>query len=566
MVLSPPPGSSSNASARVTNKEKHHSVAAPLELDTALRLHPQQLSLGKAELLTDALVLPFTDIESRLGHYALSSSDEEMKRLAKRMKNYLGRLNANPHIPLKFRLNVLTRFEQELDLFDAEMTAAVLNAHKIGVALVQEAARNDASYYATLVDMIANAIELAVKLLLMNMKQYRATSVIVTRQFFDLARLGLDVSAALGDTAPSKISRLYKALCNHEMLRKADLFGHMRARQQQIWQELQCHISTLTPRLHHRGDVPANTNNGCFMLINLNRPNDAGRIIHHMPNPLEYDCIAISLDKLTERLNKAIDSVEAVLLDGRLQKKALHTEQALENTLVGGKAILAALRDEKRSGARTLHAEARVQIHFDLPKAMIKAFTPTASAPPSAHKPAPCDQEKSWNLIDFNQSGICLERMHAESLPELPGHLVGLDWTFGENNLHRLFISWREGMDKKHPPAPALGLIRWSKILKAGEQRIGIEFFGPDFKLAKAIIAGGDQNMENKRTWPVLIQAGESSHAIIFPETRVYKHMTFMVLQRNQHAYFKIASITDAGLNYTQCDMTRARTSGKATN
>jgi len=39
------------------------------ELDTDLRLHPQKLELGKAELLTDALTLPFTDIEKRLSQY-----------------------------------------------------------------------------------------------------------------------------------------------------------------------------------------------------------------------------------------------------------------------------------------------------------------------------------------------------------------------------------------------------------------------------------------------------------------------------------------------------------------
>jgi len=538
----------------------------PLTLDTELRLLPQQLSLGKAELLTDALMLPFTDIENRLGHYALSSSDDETKRLAKSMKNYLGRLNANPHIPLKFRLKVLKRFEQELDLFDAEMTAAVLNAHKIGVMLVQQAARSDNTFYPALVDMIANAIELAVKLLHLNMQQYRAPSVIVTRQFFDLARLGLDISSAMGNAAASKTARLHQAVCNHEMLRKIDFFGNTHARQQQIWLELQCHIGALTPHLYHGGDALANVGNGSFMLINLNRPNDPGLITRHLPNPLEYDCIIIALNKLSERLNKAIHSVEAVLHDQHLQKKALHTEQALENTLNGGKAILAALRDEKRSTERTRHADARVQIHFDLTKAITKAFTSTKSRLQANRKEAQWDQAKAWNLLDFNQHGICLERMQAEPLSELPGHLVGLDWRFGENNLQRVFIAWKEDMDKNNRQAPALGFIRWAKIMKAGEQRIGIEFFGPGFKLAKAIIAGGDRNMDDKRTWPVLIQPGKSSHNIIFPETGVYKHMTFMVLQGHQHAYFKIASITETGLNYARCKMTRARLSGKATN
>jgi len=47
------------------------------ELDTDLRLHPQKLELGKAELLTDALTLPFTDIEKRLSQYISGSSKDE---------------------------------------------------------------------------------------------------------------------------------------------------------------------------------------------------------------------------------------------------------------------------------------------------------------------------------------------------------------------------------------------------------------------------------------------------------------------------------------------------------
>ena len=40
--------------------------AVSFELDSDLRLHPQRLELGKAELLTDALRLPFVDIERQL--------------------------------------------------------------------------------------------------------------------------------------------------------------------------------------------------------------------------------------------------------------------------------------------------------------------------------------------------------------------------------------------------------------------------------------------------------------------------------------------------------------------
>lgn len=557
--------------------DQHRPVApsVSLELDTDLRLLPQQLNLGKAELLTDALTLPFADIESRLGHYVLSASEEETQCLGKSMKKYLGRLNANPHIPLKFRLNVLNRFERELDLFDAEMTAAVLNAHKIGVMLVQQEARHDSSYYPTLVDMIANAIELAVKLLLINLEQYRAPSVIVTRQFFDLARLGLNVSAVMGNmdlskTTPSKIARLHHALCNHEMIRKVDFFAHPRDRQQIILRELQCHIGVLTPHLCRSGDTTPPTGNGPFMRINLNRPNDPGRIITDAPKSFEYDCIMIPLDKLIARLNTAIRSVESVLQDQQMQKKALHTEQALDNTLIGGKAILAALRNKQRCANRMHHSEARIHIHFDLPTAIIKALTPTSTststmtttqpaAVASRHKQAGLDQTQAWKLIDFDPAGACLERIHTELLIELPGHLVGLNWVFGEQSQKLSTTASKQSINKDIPQTPGLGFIRWSRILKAGEQRIGIEFLDPNFKLAKAVMSGGSQNLDEKRTWPILVKQGTASHTVIFPATNVYKHMTFMVLQGSRHAYFKIATITYAGLNYTLCNIIPAK-------
>ena len=55
------------------------------ELDTDLRLHPQRLELGKAELLTDALRLPFVDIDKQLTRYiagADTASAEALRRHA----------------------------------------------------------------------------------------------------------------------------------------------------------------------------------------------------------------------------------------------------------------------------------------------------------------------------------------------------------------------------------------------------------------------------------------------------------------------------------------------------
>ncbi|HID36218.1 MAG TPA: hypothetical protein EYP39_02400, partial [Ghiorsea sp.] len=169
------------------DENKQRNVQNALEAN--LRLHPQQIELGQAEMLTDALLSKFDDLEQRLNTYIAGASGGE--KLRKGMQSYLSRLNANPLIPLHFRLKVLKRFEGQLDLFDAEMTAAILNAHKIGIDMVQKEAQSEAGYYPILVDMISHAIELAGRLMRDGLAEYQSAAIITIRQVFDLMRLGM---------------------------------------------------------------------------------------------------------------------------------------------------------------------------------------------------------------------------------------------------------------------------------------------------------------------------------------------------------------------------------------
>jgi len=530
-------------------------LPSKLQLDTDLRLHPQQLTLGNAELLTDALRLPFTDIESRLGHYVLGATETEKTRLRSSMKNYLGRLNANPHIPLKFRLNVLNRFEQELDLFDAEMTVAVLNAHKVGVALVQEAARLDNSYFPMLVEMVANAIELAIKLLRIDLQHYRAPAVIVTRQFFELAKLGLEVATSLHQHHAANTARLHKAICNHEFLRRLDFFSQSPHQQQQVWHELQYHIDAIQPFFYRRTETWIHPANDITMLINLNRPHEAGRIISQLSNQstsqstktAPFDCIAIPLDAFIGRLGKGMRSVRQVLSNEAAQNKALHTEDALESTMIGGKAILMALKTEKRHSTRSTCPETRVQLNQHLSAAITRVFPSDCID----EQPVECDPMQAWNVVNANDNGVCLERIHDQPLSELLGWMVGLDWSFAAG---------KEGDAANLSNMAGLGLISWVREHKAGEQRIGIEFFpkpdtGSPFQLAKAIMLGGSKELQEKRTWPILIRSDNNAYKAIFPATNMYKNMTFMVLQGRHKHHFKICNVTMAGSNYSCCDI-----------
>jgi hypothetical protein len=504
-----------------------------LELDIDLRLHPQQLELGKAELLTDALILPYGNIEKRLKKFAFGTSQDEEEQLRKSMKNYLGRLNANPHIPLNFRLKVLNHFERELELFDSEMTTAVLNAHKIGVDLVQKAARDEPSYYQHLVDMISSAIELAVKLLLLSLEHYRAPAVITTRQFFELARLGLHVAEVLDKKLKANKQRLYKAICDYELLRTLDFHDKTQIQQKKLWQELQSHISVLQPQFYQGGERFPDTENQSFLVTNINRPNEPAEFLNRLPDPLNKTCIIIPMDAFMNRLYTALKRVKSILENLDKQKIDLHTEEALQTTLIGGSAIISTLRKEKQNDHNSRPSEAHITLEWDTERAISSAFSNAAGQ----GKTDTTDAD-AWSVISVSENGIDMERLSSTPLPHHIGSLVGLIWD-------------------PNTKQPTLGFVHRFKEVKPGEQRIDIQFFKDKCQLTKAAIYSGSGESGTKRVWPVLIKPGADSFTAIFPDPQISRKMVFSIFRDGKSAYFKVEKVISSGPNSSICHMVR---------
>jgi hypothetical protein len=525
--------------------EKLFESAASLELDTDLRLHPQKLELGKAELLTDAVTLPFVDIENRLTRLVAGDpvQADEMRRS---MKAYLARLNSNTLIPLHFRLKVLNRFEKELDLFDAEMTAAVLNAHKIGVDMVQKAARSQPSYYRILVDMVASAVELAVKLLRTQLERYQAPAVIATRQVFDLARLGLIIVPLLEDDALSERDRLYRSISTHEMLRMLDFFGKSHADQKMTWQELQHHVVVLKPVLCRKDEPAPEIPDNTVMVTALSRPNDPGKVVSKVPSPPSADCIAIPMDKFIDRLVTAVNRVENVMNSADSNTSDLFTEEALHTTIVGGNAILDAVRTKPRGLERKDYSGTRVVLEWSPRKSFVEAFT-NLIASDYEYAPTADLGDEAWMVANISSNGVGLERQVGKSLPLGVNSIIGLNWA-------------------PHHNEPMLGFIRWIKEPKPGEQRMGIEFFGNEFRLFKGQMLGGnteDREMTENRSWPVLVKPGKKFHTVIFPDNKIFRTMTFLLAANEKSSYFKVIEVTKTGPNYSLCKVVPASTEGK---
>jgi len=505
------------------------------ELDTDLRLHPQKLELGRAELLTDALTLPFMDIEKRLNQYVIGTSGTEKLVLQKSMKAYLAKLNANPLIPLHFRLKVLGHFERELELFDSEMTAAVLNAHKIGVDLVQKAARIEPSYYRVLVVMVANALELAVKMLRIGFERYQSPAVLTNRQSFDLMRLGLSVLPALPEDAVSERDRLRKAVSSHEFLRMLDFYGKSEAEQKMTWRELQHHVGTLEPKLIRKGDSSPELADETYMSTNLIQPNKSATVISKLPDECIADTVIIPLDKFVDRMVTAINRVETVLKSPDLQQNDLFTEEALYTTIVGGNAILDTLREKERAGDRKDYSGTRLIIEWDSKRAFKESHTAVIL---DEYQYAPSDRinPSAWSVVDISQHGVGLERVSEEGFELGVGAMVGLSWI-------------------PHKNEPMLGTVRWIKETKSGEHRMGIKFLQQKLKLYKGTMLGHatDEDINQSRSWPVLIKPGTPHHTAVFPECKVFKNMAFMLSHEGKGAHFKVVKVMKTGPNFSFC-------------
>jgi len=519
---------------------QHLMETVSFELDTDLRLHPQRLELGKTELLTDAITLPFTDIEKRLAKYIIGASPEETDVLRRSMKDYLGRLNSNPLIPLHFRLKVLNRFERELELFDAEMTAAVLNAHKIGVDMVQKAARSQPGYYRIVVDMAANAVELATKLLRQGLEGYQVPAVITTRQVFDLSRLGLAVLPVLPEDATSERDRLERAVSSHELLRKLDFFGKPKAIQKIVWQELCNHIGVLKPRFCHKGDAPAGLTGTSFLFTNFMRPHTAPVVTSRLPSQFVSDGIAIPMDEFIDRLVTAINRVETVLNSPDLQKQDLHTEEALHATIIGGNAILESMQDRKRSHERQDYAGVRVVFESKPNKAFVESHTALVM---NDYEYAPSERANAgaWSVIDISKGGACLERVTFDPLENGVGAIVGVNWI-------------------PHKNEPMLAFISWFKEPKPGEQRIGLQFIREKYRLMKAAVMGGaeDESIQG-RAWPILVKPGKKELTIIFPDAHIMRRMAFIISDESKSAHFKVQKVVETGPNYAIVKAVRAK-------
>jgi len=516
----------------------HHSSIQDA-LESSLRLHPKRIQLGQAEMLTDALLHPFDDLYRRLTTYISGSNEGNVLR--KQMQAYLSRLNANPLIPLHFRLKVLKRFEEQLDLFDAEMTAAVLNAHKIGIDMVQKEALTERSYYQILVNMVSDAIELAGRLMRDDLSAYHAPAVITVRQVFDLMRLGMLIIPELPEEAEREKKRLFLAIVRYELLRNLDFFSLTKSEQRMVMDELAHHIGMLRPYYLAKNELKSSEIKGySLMATSFSRPHDTAKVLPFPPDNSASDFLLVPMDDFIDKLVLSIDRAEKVLKNPVLQNKDIQIEAALHTTVVGGNAILDALRNRSRSTERQEYGNAKLVAGWSFNQSIediVRLMSTQENALNQVVDTSDAELSRTpgqWTVKNISKSGIALERMSIEEPKQGVGALIGLHW-------------------KVFRGEPLLGFIRWIRYPKAGEQQMGLSFYlRPYVPTHATMLTVG--STDKRRGWPVLFTFEEDGeHTVVFPDTNIFKGLVFSVEDKRCPGYFKVLKVAESGINYSVC-------------
>jgi len=474
------------------------------ELDRDLRLHPQKLELGKIELLTDSLKLPFSNIQKRLKEHALAPRPKETEIIKLEIKAYLKRLNANPLIPLKFRLEVLECIESHLYLFDDSIMTSVMNSHKLGIEMVQDAARKKQAYYPVLVEMICSSLELALDLLSTMLEKYHNPSIMTVRQVLDMARLGLVVTPLADDRELEK--RLWKVISHYELLRCMDCYSKPPDIRNIMEQEISNYCKYIKTQLVRKGEPLPEATDSIFLVTNLALPGSKPYKAITLPAEAESDLIVMPISIFLKKIKQDFDRALNVYHHPEKQKDDLHTEKQCHDVIQGVNAIMYSLQKRTRSGGRAFVPGASLLISADAGKAFARINRRGSFI--SEDGLSSSEKNARWSLVNLSQKGVSVELLSTDIPAFQIGHLVSLTWV------------------GKKSYGPNIGHIRWIREIKHGEWRLGIEFFELACEARRGAILGRSDKV-NSRSWHLLVEQN-NPNKIWFPEAIINEGMRFV--------------------------------------
>jgi len=437
-----------------------------LELEKDLRLLPKKMELGKLELLTNSIKLPFDEIQKQLESFGRHPTSRLRDELRREIKRYLGRLNANPLFPLSFRLKVLESFEKHTELFDVELSAQILNAYKIGIQLVQKQALKSPEYWPVLIRLVAKTMELAEVLLFETLRIHHTQHIIALRQSMDLMRLGLLVAQNEGENATHDIQRLHRAVAAHELLRCMDMHAHSDEEQQLIRKELLHFCDRVKPVLYSGGeDMPSELD--VYLITATHEPHHLPYKTMKLPEKAGKDVILMPLGTFLEGIKHEIKVAKAASKLPEDERADVISDARMHEVMHGAVHIPRTLQRIKRGHQREIIKGVRVLVDLDIQSAFA-SFTDSGLCL-GGDMLNPAERRGAWSVRNVSDTGMHVEGLIEEPLPVEVGQLVGLRW-----------IEQRLGVN--------IGFVKWFREEKPGDQHMGIKFLNSSLKPTRGAV------------------------------------------------------------------------------
>jgi len=258
------------------------------------------------------------------------------------------------------------------------------------------------------------------------------------------------------------------------------------------------------------------------------------------PDNSTSDFLLVPMDDFIDKLVLSIDRAEKVLKNPVLQNKDIQIETALHTTVVGGNAILDALRNRSRSTDRQEYGNAKLVTGWSFAQSIediVRLMSTQENALNQVVDTSGAELARTpgqWTVKNISKHGLALERMSIEEPKQGVGALIGLHW-------------------KAFRGEPLLGFIRWIRYPKAGEQQMGLSFYlRPYVPTHATMLTVG--STDKRRGWPVLFTFEEDGeHTVVFPDTNIFKGLVFSVEDKRCPGYFKVLKVAESGINYSVC-------------
>jgi len=218
----------------------------------------------------------------------------------------------------------------------------------------------------------------------------------------------------------------------------------------------------------------------------------------------------------------------------------LQIEASLQTTVLGGNAILDALRTKSRDTERQEYGNAKLVVDWSLQHSISVLQSTLAPKENILSKQRETEDENdvapahAWTVINISRQGMAVERLSAVPPEREVNALVGLHW-------------------KPHRGEPCFAFIRWIRYPKEGEQQVGLQFYLRDFVPVNATMLSIGDTKEHRK-WSLLATfEADGEHVIVFPDPTVFKGMVFSVEEASHGGYYKVVQVQEVGSNYAIC-------------